>query len=111
MLSCNVAEDFDENAEFHADVAQQDIIYGFSAADWFDVIVDVLNLEYGQEITANNASDTINFFVGNNCSSNRKPSTDSGILILIIIIMLSINVRLFKAFHWSVALLIAFIWQ
>lgn len=79
LLSCNVADDFDEETEFEVDLPDNEKLFGFTAADWFDSIVDVLNGEYGMNITADNACDTIEFIIGDNCSTNRKLSNDSGI--------------------------------
>ena len=77
LLSCNVAEDFDENTTFEEGLREEEKVYGFSAADWFDTIEDVLNIQYGLQITAENASQTIEFFIGDNCT-NKKLSIDTG---------------------------------
>jgi hypothetical protein len=78
LLSCNVADDFDDDTQFDDDLHEDEKFYGFTAADWFDVIADVLNLEYGRNITADNAKETIEFMTGDNCSTNRKLCNDLG---------------------------------
>jgi hypothetical protein len=80
MLSCNVAEDFDEDTEFDPDLPESLKKFGFTAADWFDVIVDVLQI-FGIEVDVDNFKTIIEFISGDNCSTNRKLANDAGRII------------------------------
>lgn len=77
LLSCNVADDFDENTEFEENLAVHDMSYGFTADDWFDIIIDALHLHGRTEVNAYNFKNTIEFIVGDNCSTNRSLATKS----------------------------------
>ena len=77
LLSCNVAEDITDDTEFIAGLGEDDMIFGFSADDWFDILVDAL-AEYGIELTVQNCSNIIEFLAADNCSTNRSLSTKSG---------------------------------
>ncbi len=50
MLSSNVADDFEENTEFEKNLAVHDMSYGFTADDWFDIIIDALHLHGRTEV-------------------------------------------------------------
>jgi hypothetical protein len=77
LLSCNVADDFDDDTEFDEDLEEDDKFYGFTAADWFDVIRDVL-LDFGIEVSPENIGEIIEFFLADNCSTNRRLAIDAG---------------------------------
>ena len=47
LLACNVAEDITDDTEFVENLNEDDMVFGFSADDWFDIIVDALS-EYGR---------------------------------------------------------------
>ena len=59
--------------------------YGFTAADWFDVLCDALNevfentMENGNMINIDNFSEVIEFITADNCSTNCKLARDSGV--------------------------------
>ena len=82
MLSCNVAEDVDEDTEFDPDLPEALKKFGFTAADWFDVIVDVLQ-QYDLEVDVDNFKTIIEFIAGDNCSTNKKLANDAGRIIFI----------------------------
>lgn len=78
LLSCNIADDFNDDTVFYEDLPEDDRFYGFIAADWFDVIADVLNYyDYGRNITADNFKETIEFITGDNCSTNGRLANDA----------------------------------
>ena len=77
LLSCNVAEDVDENTEFDENLPDSLKHFGFTAADWFDVIVDSL-AQFGVQVDANNFHETVEFITGDNCSTNQKLAKDTG---------------------------------
>jgi hypothetical protein len=77
LLSCSVAEDINDDTEFVEDLDEEDKVFGFSADDWFDNIVDALGV-YGVKLTVENCSNIIEFFSADNCSTNRSLSKKSG---------------------------------
>ena len=79
LLSCHVAEDVDQNTEFVADIIDDEKKFGFSAADWFDIILDVLHVYGLDNIDINNITKKIDFFIADNCNTNRKLSKRTGI--------------------------------
>ena len=83
LLSCNVQEDIDDNTVFDEDLPDEEKFYGFTAADWFDTIVEVLN-KFGVEVNADNVCDIVEFYLGDNCATNRKLATDSGNTVLLV---------------------------
>ena len=74
LLSCNVAADITEETEFDENLQQKDKFFGFTAEDWFDVIVEVL-FEYGIEMNVHNAPSIIEYISADNCSTNRSLCT------------------------------------
>ena len=81
LIHFGVIEDVDEDTVFEA--IDEDLKkFGFTAADWFDVITLALNqlLEnYDQEsrIDVHNFSDIIEFICADNCATNAKLCNDS----------------------------------
>jgi hypothetical protein len=78
LLSCNIAEDFDEETDFDENLPENLKQFGFTAAGWFDILRDVL-LDYGKEVDVDTFQELIDFICGDNCSVNKKLATDSGI--------------------------------
>ena len=78
LLSCNVAEDITDETDFVDDLADSEKGFGFSAEDWFDILVDALQI-YGIDITVHNCNAIIEFLCADNCSTNRSLSTKAGI--------------------------------
>jgi hypothetical protein len=81
LLSCNVAEDITEETEFVEDILDSKKGFGFSADDWFDIIIDAMH-EYDIEVTVDNCSEFIEFLSADNCSTNRSLSTKPGKLLM-----------------------------
>ena len=77
-MSCNVAEDITEETQFDENLLDVDKYFGFSADDWFDIIVEEL-AEYEFEVDVNSIGDTIEFLSADNCSTNRALSRKTGI--------------------------------
>ena len=75
LLGCNVGEDVDEETEFVDGLDDSDKSFGFTADDWFDVIIDVLwkyEIKHNDEpINADNFNKIIEFITMDNCSTNR----------------------------------------
>jgi hypothetical protein len=76
-------EDVDDSTEFE-DIADNQKHFGFTAADWFDVICMALNelLEnYTAEtrIDVDNFDSFVEFISADNCSTNAKLCNDSGV--------------------------------
>lgn len=78
LLSCNVAEEINDDTVFDENLSEEDKFFGFTAADWFDCIVNVL-FQYGIEVNTDNFSSIVEFIVGDNCSVNQKLAKESGI--------------------------------
>jgi len=76
-LSCNVAPDITDDTVFDENLGDEDKHFGFSAADWFDIIVDALH-EYEFTINRDNISEHIEFLSADNCSTNRALSRRTG---------------------------------
>ena len=85
MLSCSVPEDMDEETLFDEDLDDSEKYCGFTAADMFDMMMLTLHDEYdfrlpnNEEITADNVSEFVAFFVCDNCSANRALSNKTEI--------------------------------
>ena len=77
MLSCNVAEDITDETEFDEALDDNDKYFGFTAEDWFDIIVGVMH-EYEFEINVDNIASHVEFISADNCSTNRSLSTKTG---------------------------------
>ena len=76
-------EDVDESTEFE-DIADDQKHFGFTAADWFDIICIALNEvfeNYTEEtrININNFDSFVEFISADNCSTNAKLCNDSGV--------------------------------
>ena len=75
LLGCNVGEDVDEETEFVDGLDDSDKSFGFTADDWFDVIIDVLwkyEIKHNDvPINADNFNKIIEFITMDNCSTNR----------------------------------------
>jgi hypothetical protein len=81
LLSCNVTDDITDETKFVAGVDDVDKVFGFSAEDWFDILVDAL-AEYDIEVNVENCAIIIEFLAVDNCSTNRSLSTKTGKLIM-----------------------------
>ena len=80
LLSCAVQEDVDESTEFVEDLDDDDKLFGFTAADIFDMICTSLVGNYEREdINVDTFSQFIEFISGDNCSTNRKLCKDAGV--------------------------------
>lgn len=77
FLSCNVAPDITEDTIFDENLTEDDKHFGFSAADWFDIIVDTLD-QYEFEINRDNICEHVQFLSADNCSTNRALSRRTG---------------------------------
>jgi hypothetical protein len=103
LLSCNVAEDIDEDTVFDENLRDEDKYFGFTAADWFDVIVNVL-YQYNIETNVDNFNSIVEFIVGDNCSVNRKLASDLGIMPYIsnfnILYSVYFNLLYRRSFNW-----------
>jgi len=77
LLSCNVAEDITDETEFVEDLNENEKVFGFSADDWFDILVDALDT-YDIKLTVANCANIIEFIAADNCSTNRSLSIKSG---------------------------------
>lgn len=81
FLSCNVAEDITEDTVFDENLAEDEMHFGFSADDWFDIIVAAL-AEYEFEVDVDDIGDTVEFLCADNCSTNRALSRKTGMSLL-----------------------------
>ena len=77
MLSCNVAEDISDDTEFDEALDEDEKYYGFTANDWFDIIVEVM-YEYEFEINIDSISTHVEFISADNCSTNQSLSRKTG---------------------------------
>ena len=77
MLSCNVAEDINEETEFDEALEDNEKRFGFTADDWFDVIVAAM-AEYEFGLNVDNFASHVEFISADNCSTNRSLSTKTG---------------------------------
>lgn len=76
-------EDVDESTEFE-DIADDQKHFGFTAADWFDIICIALNEVFENytvetRININNFDTFVEFISADNCSTNAKLCNDSGV--------------------------------
>ncbi len=83
LIYFGVNEDIDENTEFE-DIDDDLKKFGFTAADWFDVICIALNEvfeNYTEEtrINIDNFNTFVEFICADNCSTNIKLCNDSGV--------------------------------
>ncbi|CAM9297017.1 unnamed protein product, partial [Ectocarpus fasciculatus] len=78
FLTCNVAEDITDDTVFDEGLAECDMHFGFSADDWFDIIVECL-AEYECEVDVTSIGHTVEFLSADNCSTNRALSRKTGI--------------------------------
>lgn len=82
LIFFDVGDDVDDETEFVEGLAEEDMYLGISAADWFDIICDVLNeVIHGGEIviTLENFKTFVEFMTMDNCSANKKLSRDTGV--------------------------------
>ena len=83
LIYFGVADDVDEATIFE-DIDEDFKHFGLTAADWFDVICDALNEALGLSqddenyVSLRNFREIVEFLSMDNCSTNRKLSTDSG---------------------------------
>ena len=86
LLECNVGEDVDEETEFVNGLDDSEKSFGFSADDWFDVIIDVLwkyEIKHNDvAINADNFNKIIEFITMDNCSTNRSLARKSEVPML-----------------------------
>lgn len=76
LLSCSVAEDVDEKTEFAEGLDADDKTFGFTAADWFDVICSNLVVApYSIDINIENFNEIVEFITADNCSTNQRLCT------------------------------------
>jgi hypothetical protein len=83
LIYFGVNEDVDENTEFE-DIDDDEKKFGFTAADWFDIICVALNEvfeNYTEEtrINVDNFDTFVEFICADNCSTNTKLCNDSGV--------------------------------
>ena len=76
-------EDVDESTEFE-DIADDQKYFGFTAADWFDILCMALNDVFENytvetRININNFDTIVEFIAADNCSTNAKLCSDSGV--------------------------------
>ena len=76
-------EDVDESTEFE-DIADDQKYFGFTAADWFDILCMALNDVFENytvetRININNFDTIVEFIAADNCSTNAKLCNDSGV--------------------------------
>ena len=79
-IHSNIDEDVDENTQFDENLLATMKHFGFTAADWFDIIVDTLT-QFEVHVDADNFHQTIEFIDGDNCSTNQKLAIDIGIFV------------------------------
>ena len=77
LLTCNVAEDVDDSTDFDSLLPESLKTFGFTAADWFDVIVDALQA-VDKHVDVNTFKDVVEFISADNCSTHKKLAADSG---------------------------------
>lgn len=71
LLSCYVQDDIDD-AEYLSDVQDSDRVFGLTAEDQFDCIIDVL-MSYGRTLEdCQHMEKFVEFMTGDNCSTNVK---------------------------------------
>jgi hypothetical protein len=80
-LSCNVAEDITAETVFDEALPEAEKKFGFSADDWFDIIVDCLR-QYEFEVDVDSIGDTVEFLSADNCSTNGALARRAGLILL-----------------------------
>ena len=83
LIFFGVSEDVDEHTEFE-DIDDDLKKFGFTAADWFDIICLALNEVFGNitedtRINIDNFAEIVEFISADNCSTNTKLCNDSGV--------------------------------
>ena len=77
LLSCNIAEDVDEETDFDMNLPDNLKQFGFTAADWLDIIRDVL-FNFDEEFDVETFQQSNYFIYIDNCSVNKKLAKDLG---------------------------------
>ena len=80
-LSCNVAENITAETVFEAALPEAEKKFGFSADDWFDIIVDCLR-QYEFKVDVDSIGDTVAFLSAYNCSTNGALARRAGLFLL-----------------------------
>jgi len=80
LLSCSVQADIDvENAEeFDPLFTDDERLFGLTAADLFDHMMQTLVGEYHLDVNADNVATVVQFMGGDNCAVNRRLCNDAG---------------------------------
>jgi hypothetical protein len=79
LLACRVQDDVTDETEFTAEVRSDEKYFGLSAEDLYDEVYATL-LDYGfSEEQLNELEKIVEFFTGDNCSTNRSMCKKAGI--------------------------------